>query len=481
MNEFVEQFLLEARELIEQATADLMALEQGAGGTDKVDSLFRAFHTLKGAAGIVEFAPMGRALHAAEGVLSEVRSTAKPVTPKIVNDCLACLDQITRWLDEMQVDWSARRSMPIAAADQIVHRFARSPVVAASYDQRAVSRQGLRIGSKSHCVTVHRDKMADAWTALRYRPDADAFFRGEAPLALVANVPGLVAVDPAWQKDIVLADMDPFACVIRIVALTKAPADQVRSLLGGVIDQVEIVELAHAPAQRDPVYRQGAADDEAPITAMSSRARSLLDAQVLLLQVIESEGKIGRLGAAGRVGANVLRHAGLAAVASDIETALAESLAAGEGSRLAAAIERALAGKRQSAPPSAMAAKLSAPRRAAARVMRVDMERIDALVNLTGELTVVKNAFGHMAALAHSGHDPQSLAAGLREQQLRFDRLVGELQRARMSTRRSGYCPPLRRSVSAFSAIGPGNRRERRQAGKICHGRGRDRSGCHHR
>jgi two-component system chemotaxis sensor kinase CheA len=454
MNEFVEQFLLESRELIEQATADLIALEQGAGGRDKLDGLFRAFHTLKGAAGIVEFAAMGRALHAAEEVLSEVRSTARPVAPKVVNDCLACLDQITRWLDEMQVNGSAPVDAD-RAADQIVRSFARSPAAPAS-DEKASAESAS--DWLEQLRDSHREKVPDSGTALCYRPDADAFFRGEDPLALVATIPGLVAVDLAWQKDIVLADMDPFACVIRIVALTKAPADQVRSLLGGVIDQVEIVELV--PATRDPVRRQGHAPirestalpgdlgDDAPITAMSSRARALLDAQVLLLEVSESEGKIGRLAAAGRVCVNVLRHAGLAADASDVEAALAESLTNGDASRLVSAVENVLAGKTSNAPVGD-GHDVRVPQAAATRAMRVDMERIDSLVNLTGELTTVKNAFGHLTGLAHGGEDPQRLAAGLREQQLRLGRLVGELQRAVLRIR----ILPLRRVFQRFPRL----------------------------
>jgi two-component system chemotaxis sensor kinase CheA len=427
MNEFVEQFLLEARELVQQATDDLLALEQGAGGSDKVDSLFRAFHTLKGAAGIVEFAPMGRALHAAEGVLSDVRSISKPITPKTVNDCLACLDQITRWLDEMQVNGAAPVDADIAA-DQIVQRFARLPVAAAS-DEKASAESASNW--LEHLRDSHRDQLPSSRTALCYRPDADAFFRGEDPLALVANIPGLVAIDLAWQKDVVLADIDPFACVIRIVALAKASPDQVRGVLGGVIDQVEIAELG----------------DEEPIGNMSTRARSLLEAQVLLLQVIESEGKIGRLAAAGRVSVNVLRHAGLAADASDVEAALAKSMTDGDASRLVSAIENVLAGKTSPAPVSG-GREARAPQ-GAARAMRVDMERIESLVNLTGELTAVKNAFGHMAALAHSGQDPQSLAAGLREQQVRFDRLVGELQRAVLRIR----ILPLRQVFQRFPRL----------------------------
>ena len=428
MNEFVDQFLLEARELVQQATDDLLALEQGAGGRDKVDSLFRTFHTLKGAAGIVEFAPMGRALHAVEGVLSDVRSTSRPLTPKIVDDCLACLDQITRWLDEMQVNGAAPLDAD-TAADEMVRRFASPQVATAAGERAAVGAASDWLGQLRE---VHRDSLADARTALRYRPDADAFFRGEDPLALVADIPGLIAVDLAWQSDSALADMDPFACAIAIIAIAAATADQVRRVLGSVIDPVDIVELK----------------DEAPIGDLSTRARSLLEAQVLLLQVTGSEGRIGRLGAAGRVSVNVLRHAGLAAAASDIEVALAESLAAGDGARLVAAIQRALAGKQQS-PPDGDGREAGAPQRAAARVMRVDMERIDALVNLTGELTVVKNAFGHVAALAQSSQDPAKLAAGLREQQIRFDRLVGELQRAVLRIR----VLPLRQVFQRFPRL----------------------------
>ena len=54
MNEFLEQFLVECRELIDQATADLLALEENPGDGEKLDGAFRAFHTLKGSAGIVD-------------------------------------------------------------------------------------------------------------------------------------------------------------------------------------------------------------------------------------------------------------------------------------------------------------------------------------------------------------------------------------------------------------------------------------------
>ena len=102
MNEFVEQFLLESRELVAQATDDLMALEEKPGDRERLDGAFRAFHTLKGAAGIVEFAAMARTLHAAEDILAKLRSSEKPIASIVLDECLTCLDLTSRWLDHMQ-------------------------------------------------------------------------------------------------------------------------------------------------------------------------------------------------------------------------------------------------------------------------------------------------------------------------------------------------------------------------------------------
>ncbi len=117
MNEFLEQFLVESRELIEQASSDLLALEQDATDRARLDGVFRAFHTLKGAAAIVDFAAMAQATHATEDVLAAIRSGARAVTPALISDGLACLDQITNWLDTMaatgEVPADAHPSAPL--------------------------------------------------------------------------------------------------------------------------------------------------------------------------------------------------------------------------------------------------------------------------------------------------------------------------------------------------------------------------------
>ena len=67
--------------------------------------------------------------------------------------------------------------------------------------------------------------------------------------------------------------------------------------------------------------------------------------------------------------------------------------------------------------------------------MRVEVERIDALVRLAGELTVLKNTLGHASRLAKDGSDPAVLVTLLAEQHALLDRLVQELQRSLLGIR----------------------------------------------
>ena len=231
MNEFIEQFLVEARDLIELATSDLLALEERPDDPERIDSVFRAFHTLKGAAGIVEFEPMGRALHAVESALVGFRSKASTISPTIVDECLACLDQVTRWLDDMEATGEVP-SKTGPAADAIVQRFSGTSKPDTSAPPVGDWLARLREGSPS--------RFSEAHTALRYIPRADAFFRGEDPLALIEGLPGLISIDLALSDPAKPFDtINPFTCAVEILALSNADAETVRRLLGDVGDQIE--------------------------------------------------------------------------------------------------------------------------------------------------------------------------------------------------------------------------------------------------
>ena len=422
MDEFVEQFLLESRELVEQGASALVALEKNGNGERGIDSLFRAVHTLKGAAGIVDFDAMGKALHAVEGLLSELRAKSKRPPPNFVANCYACLDQVTRWLDEMQTTGAAPTGAD-AAADDIVRRFeGAAPATEIAPLQDLAWLERLR--------AAHPGEAAASLSAFLYRPALDAFFRGEDPLALAATVPGLAALDASLADDVALDEFDPFTCTISISAFSSAPADELRIIFRDVLDQVHIVALERATAND---------------IALSTAARALLEAQILMLEVDAPDGLAGRIGSAGIVALNILLIAALPDAASSVEAALAESSATENAGALIAAIRDAL-----HEPTQAPAADAQQPMaQAVTRSLRVDMDRIDALVSLTGELMVVKNAIGHIAGAAQTAPDAKSVGLALRQQHDLFERLVEQLQRAVLDVRML----PLRHVFQRFPRL----------------------------
>jgi two-component system chemotaxis sensor kinase CheA len=111
-DELIVEFLLEMAELISRTEADLLTLELSADNTATVSSLFRYVHTIKGGAGIIGLDSLVDYTHAFESLLDEIRNNRLNLTDEIISlllrskDCLAgFLSQATGAgnLDEAEV------------------------------------------------------------------------------------------------------------------------------------------------------------------------------------------------------------------------------------------------------------------------------------------------------------------------------------------------------------------------------------------
>ncbi|WP_308389845.1 chemotaxis protein CheA [Acidithiobacillus sp. AMEEHan] len=100
--EILQDYLPEARELLEQAQNDALALESEPGNDALLASLFRAFHTLKGGAGFLEAQALVDWTHHLEDLLDKLRSHALPVTSPRIDAILRGMDVIDGMLQEMQ-------------------------------------------------------------------------------------------------------------------------------------------------------------------------------------------------------------------------------------------------------------------------------------------------------------------------------------------------------------------------------------------
>ena len=99
-DELIDVFVAEGRELVEQANGALERLSDGGADADALDSLFRAFHTLKGSAGLMAFGSMSDLFHAGEDRLGEIRSADGRLSPALAEALYAILDQTASWLDQ---------------------------------------------------------------------------------------------------------------------------------------------------------------------------------------------------------------------------------------------------------------------------------------------------------------------------------------------------------------------------------------------
>src|SRR6266508_371188 len=99
--ESVPYFAPEAAEHLEVMTRSILALEQVTGATkdEEIATLFRAVHTLKGAAYTVGCAPLGDVAHRIEDILDAVRDRRLEFEPAVFDAVLGGVDTLRLLLD----------------------------------------------------------------------------------------------------------------------------------------------------------------------------------------------------------------------------------------------------------------------------------------------------------------------------------------------------------------------------------------------
>ena len=101
MSPLLNQFVTEARELLESAVEGLLALERTPGDSEVIARVFRSVHTLKGNAGFFDFAAIGVVVHAGEDLLDAVRDGALALNGHAVDELLRLCDLVGAWVDEV--------------------------------------------------------------------------------------------------------------------------------------------------------------------------------------------------------------------------------------------------------------------------------------------------------------------------------------------------------------------------------------------
>ncbi|ECW8267616.1 hybrid sensor histidine kinase/response regulator [Campylobacter upsaliensis] len=102
MQEILEDFLVEAFELVEQIDHDLVELESNPEDLELLNRIFRVAHTVKGSSSFLNFDVLTKLTHHMEDVLNKARHGELKITPDIMDVVLESIDRMKTLLNSIR-------------------------------------------------------------------------------------------------------------------------------------------------------------------------------------------------------------------------------------------------------------------------------------------------------------------------------------------------------------------------------------------
>jgi len=426
MNPLLACFVPESRDLLQAAAASLLRLEKDSHDEALINEVFRAVHTIKGSSGLFDAAPLTRLVHGAEDLLGEVRAKRLTLSSDMVDRLLDALDQVSTWVDALE----QRECLPADAAAAAQEKLTALRAMMPAAGESAVVVPGRAgethadwlslLDEAEHRAVSQRLAGGEPVVAIRYTPDEGCFYRGEDPLHLLRQLPDLLALRiaprTAWPD---IAELDPYRCNLIFHAVAVMAHDAAAHLFRYVAEQAEIVQLSpSALPAADPAEDSPAA----LLCGLLAEQR-----RILALPAQDADEMRRRIAAVAGALANLSQSPALPLRQGDVDAAVSAALDSGRPQALLALLDR-------------LEQCLTSPRaepatRPAARVLKVDQERVDRLMNLIGELVVSKNALPFLARRAEEVHGSREMSREIKEQYAVIDRLAQEMQGAIMQVR----------------------------------------------
>ncbi|MXV45868.1 MULTISPECIES: chemotaxis protein CheA [Xanthomonas] len=242
MNQLMQTFLAESRDLLEDMERHLLEAERGESSPDAVNAIFRAAHTIKGSGGLFDLPQLVGFTHVVESVLDLVRDDALTLSSELIALLLVCCDHIHA-LVETAAD-PAHADADALAAEA-------APLLAQLQTYLQASACGVTASAIQHSTP---EKQSGYWR-ITLKLFADALRYGNSPLKLIRNLRGLGSVEsistdvsqlPSFEA------LDPEANYLGFQILLRSDAD--RAAIEDVFEFVREdcdLEILSVPAPMD--------------------------------------------------------------------------------------------------------------------------------------------------------------------------------------------------------------------------------------
>nr|WP_314528018.1 chemotaxis protein CheA [uncultured Pseudomonas sp.] len=407
--EILQDFLVEAGEILEQLSEQLVELESRPDDADLLNAIFRGFHTVKGGAGFLQLNELVECCHIAENVFDILRKGERRVDSELMDVVLEALDAVNGMFTEVR-----ERSPVTAATPQLLEALARLAEPQSADEAAPVAEVAPVAESESADITDNEfEQLLDSLNAVKAQAEA-----APAPVNNTAAASDEITDDEFESLLDQLHGKGQFA-VNAVVApapvAPKAPGDSsdiTDEEFEALLDQlhgkgnfaVEALESAIASAPVAPVA--------AAPTAAAVGSDLISDHEFeALLDELHGKGKFTEVGTATGTSA---------AVAAPVAKAAAPKPVAKAPEPKAEAAKPAPA-RAPAAPPA------EKPASEAETTVRVDTARLDEIMNMVGELVLVRNRLVRLGA--NSADEAMSKAVS------NLDVVTADLQTAVMKTR----------------------------------------------
>lgn len=145
VSQYLEIFLDETKEHLQSLNTEILELEQEPDNMDTVNEIFRAAHSLKGMAGTMGYKRMQALTHDMENVFSEVRTGNIKVNADMIDILFQCLDSLEEYLKSIQetADEGTNDNAPlIKRLNDILNGVSENKEAGATVHAAAASAQG---------------------------------------------------------------------------------------------------------------------------------------------------------------------------------------------------------------------------------------------------------------------------------------------------------------------------------------------------
>ncbi|PAR19691.1 chemotaxis protein CheA, partial [Vibrio metoecus] len=348
MEQLRKIFHVECRENLETLEGELLQLDPSQVDIEVLNTIFRAAHSIKGGAGTFNLHEISEFTHAVETYLDLIRTQKKQLTPQGIDTLLKSCDVIRNMLDSREQQTDIDNVLKEQVSAELQTLLADTSTVKVAIPSESVSACAAEVSQMTPAI--------EGWR-IRFIPHQTLFYSGNDPLRILREVRELGSqyqIEVHQQMLPELAEMDPELCYLswNIDLAGNASESEIRELFDWVADECDL-EMTPLP---------GLATNQAESDEMGGETENLS-----------------------------LPSMPIAAEEHAQSTVLNDSAAHESSQMLPTASTEVNSLPNPAAPSKKEAANKPAKMDSSVSSIRVDIEKVDNLINLVGELVITQS------------------------------------------------------------------------------------------